>query len=369
MTAKIRPLLIRPGAVFTCHNDGLCCTDIHLLGPINAKEKLFVTSLLPQSVHRDPDFRENFLKTADNRQCVFRSQQRCQIHAKLGAASKPVGCQRFPFGLVATPSGGRVTTEHRCPCRTMGDRPTLRVEDVLPSLANYGRLVADARVEGRISLSKRQRIGFALYEKMESVWIERVLRGESPAKLLAAPLFVPLRAGTWEDVAAEFAEQKDKTAFTIATVWFSRALLALLKRGSRVKLPAERPWAIAFGRAERRSPIELSAASVFADWWVEELWSLDWTFRGSLDRARCEWQLLYAIANYISTQLIKAGTRADRAAAEAVMVVELVSTSPAWEETVAKMRIPNLPALALNSQPSVPVRRLKARLASADLAV
>ena len=35
-----RPLLPRPGARYTCFGDGLCCTDIHGIGPLTKKECL-----------------------------------------------------------------------------------------------------------------------------------------------------------------------------------------------------------------------------------------------------------------------------------------------------------------------------------------
>ena len=35
---KVRPLIPRPGARYTCFGDGLCCTDIHGIGPLTKKE-------------------------------------------------------------------------------------------------------------------------------------------------------------------------------------------------------------------------------------------------------------------------------------------------------------------------------------------
>ena len=32
--SKPRPLIVRPGARFACAGDGLCCTDLHALGPL-----------------------------------------------------------------------------------------------------------------------------------------------------------------------------------------------------------------------------------------------------------------------------------------------------------------------------------------------
>ena len=79
------------------------------------------------------------LNTAADGGCVFlMGDQRCSVHAELGPEAKPEGCRRFPLGLVGTPSGGRITTEHRCPCRTMGDRPDIDPDATEPSIMDGG---------------------------------------------------------------------------------------------------------------------------------------------------------------------------------------------------------------------------------------
>ena len=85
------------------------------------------------------DHDDYMLNTAADGGCVFlMADQRCSVHAQRGAEAKPDGCRRFPLGLVATPNGGRITTDHRCPCRTMGDRPEIRPEDVESSISDGG---------------------------------------------------------------------------------------------------------------------------------------------------------------------------------------------------------------------------------------
>ena len=81
----------------------------------------------PKSSGWNDDHDDYMLNTAADGGCVFlMADQRCSVHAQLGAEAKPDGCRRFPLGLAATPNGGRITTDHRCPCRTMGDRPEIR---------------------------------------------------------------------------------------------------------------------------------------------------------------------------------------------------------------------------------------------------
>ena len=44
---KLRPLTPRPGARYTCFGDGLCCTDIHAIGPLTN---------VAMAIRLEPDF-------------------------------------------------------------------------------------------------------------------------------------------------------------------------------------------------------------------------------------------------------------------------------------------------------------------------
>jgi len=52
---RARPLLVRPGARFTCSGDGLCCTDLHALGPMTRTEVTLMGKLRPGAVFMHPD--------------------------------------------------------------------------------------------------------------------------------------------------------------------------------------------------------------------------------------------------------------------------------------------------------------------------
>src|SRR5258708_5447875 len=119
--AKVRPLLLREGARYACFGDGLCCTDMHALGPLTRSE---VVQLRSHAVERNEHLRAPVLRTAAGR-CVFLEDDGCAIHRAKGEGAKPSSCRGFPYRLIATPQGGRVVTEHRCPCRTLGDRPPI----------------------------------------------------------------------------------------------------------------------------------------------------------------------------------------------------------------------------------------------------
>ena len=110
-----------------------------------------------------------------------------------------------------------------------------------------------------------------------------------------------------------------------------------LKMGAEPRAPS-RPWAPAFDRAEARSKAERPAAEVFADWIADEIWSLKWAEDRHFQLARLELVTRLAIARNIARRLQSDGTRADRAAAEAVTIVELVGESDFWEEVVDSIR-------------------------------
>ena len=105
--AAVRPMLVRPGARYTCFGDGLCCTDIHGIGPLTNKELVQIRKIDRDAAGWDDEHEDNMLKTAADGGCVFlMADQRCSVHARFGAEAKPEGCRRFPLGLAATPEGG-----------------------------------------------------------------------------------------------------------------------------------------------------------------------------------------------------------------------------------------------------------------------
>ena len=110
---KLHPLRVRPGARFTCHGDGLCCSDVHLLGPVTGDEARVLNAIDERILAWSGDDRV-LVTTVDGR-CMFAGAGVCELHARLGPEVKPASCKQFPFMLVTTPTGGRVTTEHRCP--------------------------------------------------------------------------------------------------------------------------------------------------------------------------------------------------------------------------------------------------------------
>jgi hypothetical protein len=327
-----RPLLLRQEARYDCFGDGLCCTDIHALGPVTQAERRAVELLEPGSLIRHKDLKEPVFRTQAHGPCVLRSARGCELHARHGAEAKPVGCARFPFGLVATPDGGRITTEHRCPCRTLGVRPLLTVDGAVPSLVNAaGRLIANGRVGPRMRIAQGKNIGFARFRELEQPLLDALIAGKPPLEVLGVKPLGRLDNGvSFRSIASDMHGERDGSAYGEAMVWFGNALRSLLTAKPLELGP--RPWSESFDKAEARSPDPEKAQSVLNDWLADLLWSLDWVFAvGTFEGGKRELASLYVVAEVIARRLVRAGVRKDRAAAEAVMIAEIGRQSDAWE--------------------------------------
>jgi hypothetical protein len=264
------------------------------------------------------------------------ADQRCSVHAQLGPEAKPDGCRRFPLGLAATPNGGRITTDHRCPCRTMGDRPEIRPEDVESSVSDGGsRPVADRRIK-RIPMSPGEELKFADWEPIEAEYFKRLRGREALMDILDAEAFPVLHGSSWDEQADEFIDARDGSQFGVTMAWVGDTISAL--QNDRVPRAPGRPWAAAFDRAQARSPKGGTSREVFADWIADEIWSLKWAEDYDFALARQELATRLTIAEDICARLRKEGLRADRAAAEAVMIVEVVGESDFWTEVKDCMR-------------------------------
>jgi hypothetical protein len=333
-------LRIRPGARYACFGDGLCCTDVHGLGPVSRREARSLSLISDEIVVAadESEFDEPMLRTRGDGGCLFLGAGRCDLHAALGADAKPLTCGRFPFGLALTPKGGRVTTSHRCPCRTLGDRPALRAETATPALLDRrGRLDADRTVEPELRLARRSRVDFAEYEVLEADLLARLAAGEDPAAVLACAPFPALEGTSWRKEAREMLDVGvDPSRFGIALGWLAEAIRALTGKGGT---PPELPWGDAFDRAEARAPDPGDPDAIVADWVADELWSLGWTEYGvTFAVCRAELATRLAIVRHCRAELERRGRRPDRAAAEAVSIVDAVGASEWWDDIVIAIR-------------------------------
>ncbi len=334
---RTRPLLVREGARYACTGGGLCCSDIHLIAPITRAETARVERFAPGTVTRDPATRLAVLRTTEAGTCALLDGGRCSLHAALGPGEKPAVCRKFPYGLVATPAGGRITTAHRCPCRTLGDRPPLDLADAERSLRDArGRLEPHGRVPERLPLSRRAAVSFAAYAAQEGALVPQLLAGAAPHPLLGLERALPrLRGDTWGNVGRALRGfTTTGTSLDDAVAWFGHALLAHLGEDDA---PPERPWARFFDAAEARAPSGERVEVVLGDWLADALWSLAWLRRGSLDRGLVDLALRWEVALSMTELLASEGARPDRAAAEAVLAAEVAGETSVWEGAVARV--------------------------------
>ena len=335
----VAPLLLRRDARYRCFGDGLCCTDIHGIGPLDRREERELERISAAVCREDADYDGVVLATNRDGRCLFLGRRGCELHRALGSEVKPAGCRRFPLGLVATPSGGRITTDHRCPCRTMGERPPIDSEEAATSLTDRrGRLRADRRVGKTVLLESGKRIPFAAWEELEQALFDRIFGAEPLSEVLGGPSLPSLRGGDFGKVGREMVDESDDTRFGAALLWFGCALRHLVGKGNSRELL--RPWADAFDRAEARSPVVRASREIFADWLADAIWSLEFVDHGSFARGRLELGVRLGVGETIAARLEKQGLRPDRAAAEAVSVIDAVGASEHWQGVVARLRCP-----------------------------
>ena len=317
---------------------------MHVLGPVSRSEARRLRVLDPTAIGRSEALDVTMLATRDGGHCTFHVRDDrsggylCVVHAEQGAKAKPQSCQRFPFRLVATPLGGRITTEHRCPCRTMGVRAPIDVRAVEPSLADpLGRLSADARVEGTLLASKGKRVAFARYVELERVMLARLAAGHDPIEVLGQAPFPALADVTWSDVGHLLRQRPDGTSCGEALAWVGDELLR--QHGTAIRPIRGRPWSPAFEHAEARTPTPEEPAAMLADFVSDALFGLDWHGRAPFDVARAELSTRVALARALQGRFSALGTRDDRAMAEAIHAVELAGASALWGGVMKKIRL------------------------------
>lgn len=319
---------VRKGARYRCFGDGLCCTDIHAIGALTRTEVKRLNLLYPGEVHRNEQLGEMVVTPHDGG-CAHLGEDGCRIHRTHGMAAKPGVCRRFPYRSISTPAGVRIGTEHRCPCRTMGERPPLDLTDARAST----RGSFDVKVT-EIELRPGETVSFEEYLPLEAAMIDPLIGGEID---LGVEAFPTLDTATWTDVAHHYRSKLDGSACGDALAWFGDVILGM--NGTRVRDRA-RPWSPAFDRAEARSPHIEEPARVIGDWLADELWGLEWTARGSLLHARLDLATRLSVVHEIARKLENAGVRRDRAAAEAVLVGELAGAAPLWQSVVNAFVLP-----------------------------
>jgi hypothetical protein len=269
---------------------------------------------------------------SDTGRCVFWSEQGCAIHSQLGPEMKPSPCIQFPYALTATPAGGRISTQHRCTCRTLGPLPPVTAEDARPNLLDSnGELKPEHAVPDDIAWSATESVSFGEYAEREAGLIGALIEGKNLMTVLEAQPFPELDGVTWLAVVDELLEFHGSSRAAAAARWFGGAIGFLVDRREPIGL--DRPWADSFENAAERVVDPVSPNRVFGDWLADEVWSMRWSRFGSLARARTELATRLAIARRIAGWLdISTPKQENISAAEAVMVVDVIGTTDIWEK-------------------------------------
>ncbi len=339
------PLLIRPGARYECHGDGTCCTNIHLLGPVSRAEAQKVRRaagvVFPSRKEPAVDWHDGIkglVISPSGATCMFLDNNaRCRMHAQLGEQEKPAVCRHFPLGTTATDAGVRVTLSHRCPCVSVGvSRPLdeRRARSVL-ALPGTGSIVPANRAEGLVPWRGRRTVDIHTYEAWEKGWLERLDRDdgepiESMLRLSSADRLPKLKGTSWNEVTRRLAnwvrDEDANDGFFCAIRWTEYAL-----RGTtNGRQPPIRPWSWTFDRTAERSPTPTPVRRVYGSWLADEAWSMTWAVGATLYRAMADWAARYVVARRIAARLELSGIRADLAAAEGIMIVDVLGAADPW---------------------------------------
>ncbi|MEM9193721.1 MAG: hypothetical protein AAGF12_31390 [Myxococcota bacterium] len=314
-------LRVRSGAVFTCHGDGLCCTDLHALGPLEDDETEML-GLIDERLVLSSAEGERVIATKANGECALLSGEGCALHARLGPSAKPQGCRQFPFLTVATPTHRRVATVHRCPCRTMGERAPITSSDAEEICGER----AERTLQSGFRVDADTVVAVEEYERLEGPLLERIL-SEDPLEVLGTPA-MPSTART---LAEKYAIETGATRSERAIVHFGRALLCEL--GGDPEEPSPIPWDDAFDRAEARSePGDPEA--MLRDFVADYVWSLEHAFLGTWAETKLELGLRIRVARRLFRKRTTAGRRADRAMAEAIAICELAGIAEDYMPTL-----------------------------------
>lgn len=338
------PLLIRPGARYECHGDGTCCTNIHLLGPVSRAEAQKIRAaagvVFPDRKQPAVDWHDGIkglVIAPSGSSCLFLDgNARCKLHARMGEHEKAAVCRHFPLGTTATDAGVRVTLSHRCPCVSIGLSKPLderRARNVLAT-PGTGRIIPANRAEGLVPWRGRRTVDIQTYEAWEKGWLERLDRDdgeaiESMLKLSGSDRLPKLKGTTWNEVTRRLAkwvsDEPETDGFFCTMRWVEHAL-----RGVPGYKPPLRPWSWTLDRTAARASLPTPVRRIYGSWLADDLWSMTWAIGGTLYRAMADWGARYVIARRIAARLEQMKIRSDLAAAEAIMIADVLGAADPW---------------------------------------
>lgn len=206
-------IVLPPGARFTCHQCGDCCRSFPVSLSDAERERYSKRDwkdVLP--AHDGPVFDEvsrgggkvaSLLKRRRDGACIFLGEKDslCQIHAKLGAAEKPLACRLFPFTIVAGDEEDprpRVGCHFACKGLATGDGAVVAGEKrALEELASeLGSVISLEPNRDPVSFDKKRayaRSELAVAAQLLTSELQEVGRA-FPERILAAAKFLDLFA-------------------------------------------------------------------------------------------------------------------------------------------------------------------------------
>ncbi len=229
----------------------------------------------------------------------------------------------------------------------MGERDPIDPERAHAAVTDAaGRLSADRRIEGRIPIAARSRVGWRRYAALEATLLDQltsVSAERSVEDVLGVEAFPDVTVGSWEQIGVDLAQESRASRWGECFRLFGRTLAWLHaptdERPRRLTFPP-RLWTEHFDRAEQRTPFDPSRAPdeierMYADFVADFVWALEWTFVCDMTQLRLELASRLAVARTFARALVLAGARPDRAAAESIAMIEVVGVSPAWAQVAA----------------------------------
>ncbi len=344
--SKTEPTLLREGARYECFGDGLCCTDIHAIGPIRLPERARLKLVHDGIVAHDPrDDVHVLVMRAESGSCIFLEEGRCAVHEPLGGLLKPLACKQFPISMTATPEGGRITTEHKCPCRTLGERPLVTEESALPAVTHRGKPQPVVHVGRKVPNKPGETISFAEYRRQEDALMARVGAAKSMEDVqhaLSPVIFPTIDGTTWEVLASEFDELDGRTRLENVMRWMADAIAACTRaEGDPAFERKERPtpWRDAFERGIARTQTPQDPLAMFVDFVQDHIWAMHWVDEYAFAQFQTEMATRARLFRQLFEWLCEDGLRPDQAAAEAIMMVELGGTTGWWIEVSRRVMV------------------------------
>jgi hypothetical protein len=284
-------------------------------------------------VGRDASVKGWAFRVVDTGACPFLQEDNlCRVHATMGPQSKPATCRLFPFYLVGTPTGVRVSTSHRCTCRSIGERQTLDAARVRAELGvAEGDLALAWSAPARIALDADRDVSFGEWTAREARLLEKLNAsgGLAGSGLVGLRAFPALRNDSWANVAARFCRPSDATSFEQAKAWIGEAIRAHVEGTPIVERP--RPWARFLPMVVARATPADNREAIVADWLGYELWGLGWARWGTFEQARMDFSTRAAIVATLESAFAARGTPGAVATAEAILVVDAIVHSPHWD--------------------------------------